>query len=182
MERSKPKVLRDILWAWGNPEMGEPGSHTVATFAQAPSAERAQLLGVPNVVMAGHGLPDDEKQADAWTREVLGSPRLIWEIMADGEGGPPFVYEKRIALVRKLIGKYPQIEGILLDDMSTVKVRKGFKAEHIREIRRLWWAPIRPAPNRGEGQGGWVVRGGRVGRYALSRGRREGRVPEKGSK
>jgi 3-keto-disaccharide hydrolase/BNR repeat protein len=137
MERIKPKVFSDILWVWGNPEMGKPGSHTVATFAQAASAERARLLGVPNVVMAGHGLPDDERQADAWTREVLGSERVIWEIMADGEGGPPFIYEKRIALARKLLNKYPKIAGILLDDMSTVKVSKGFKPEHIRQIQRL---------------------------------------------
>lgn len=47
------------MWVWGNPEMGKPGEHTSATFAQASPAQRARLLGVPNVVLAGHGLPND---------------------------------------------------------------------------------------------------------------------------
>ena len=52
----------DILWAWGNPEMAEPGSHGISSFAQAGPAERARILGVPNVVMAGLGLPNEHRQ------------------------------------------------------------------------------------------------------------------------
>ncbi len=136
MQRIKPEVVRDIMWVWGNPGMGKPGKHTVASFAQAPSAKRAQLLGIPNLVMAGAGLPEDEKQADTWTKEVSHCPQLVWEINADGKGGPPFVYEKKIAVLRKLIDKYPKIEAVLLDDMSTVMIRKGFKPEHIRQLRK----------------------------------------------
>ena len=120
--------------------MTTPGRH-VATFAQASSAERAKLLGVPNVILAGLGLPNDDQQADAWTAEVAAAPRLVWDITpdgnADGNTGPPFVYTQRIAQVRKLVDKYPQIEGVLLDDMSTSAVGAGFKPEHIRNIRKL---------------------------------------------
>jgi hypothetical protein len=132
----QPKVVRDVLWAWGNPEMTKPGPHTVATFASASPARRAELLGVPNVIMAGQGIPNDDRQADALTRDVASSPRVIWEITPDGGEGSPFVYTRRVAQVRKLVDKYPRIEGVLLDDMSTVAMDHGFKPEHIRQIRQ----------------------------------------------
>lgn len=133
---NRPKVVRDLLWAWGNPEMVTPGEHTLSTFASASTARRAELLGVPNVVIAGLGIPNDDQKADALTREVAASPRVVWEITADGNGGPPFVYTQRTAQVRKLVDKYPRIEGVLLDDMSTVGMDKGLKPEHIRQIRQ----------------------------------------------
>jgi len=132
------KTIRDLMWVWGNPEMTKKGPHTPATFAQASPAERARLLGVPNVLMAGLGLPDDEQQAETLTKQVASSPQLVWEISPDGEGlGPPFVYRETIASIRKLTKRYPQIEGVLLDDMSTQKINRGFKPEHIRRIREL---------------------------------------------
>jgi hypothetical protein len=130
------RPLRDLLWVWGNPDMAKPGEHTFATFAQASSAQRAKLLGVPNIVMAGLGIPNDQAQAEALTREVASSPRLVWEIGADGEGGPPFVYTQRLSQVRRLVDQFPRIEAVLLDDMSTVSIDKGFKPENIRQIRR----------------------------------------------
>ena len=135
-EAVRPRLVRDLLWVWGNPEMTTPGRHTRATFAQAGPAERAQLLGLSNIILAGPGLPSDDQQADAWTREASGASRLVWEISADG-GGPPFTYAGRMAQVRRLIDSYPKIEGVLLDDMSTVMIDKGFKPEHIRDIRQL---------------------------------------------
>ena len=135
---SGPTLVRDILWAWGNPEMTEPGEHGADTYAQASPAQRAALLGVPNVVMAGLGLPNDDGQAEALTQEVAHCARIVWEIGPDTEGGgPPFVYEHRMEQVRDLAAEYPQLGGVLLDDMSTVQRQKGFRPEHIRDIRRL---------------------------------------------
>jgi hypothetical protein len=137
-ERAKgqPKLVHDLLWVWGNPEMATAGKHTVASFASASPAKRAELLGVPNVIMAGQGLPNDDGQADALTHDVAAAPHLIWEIAADGSGGPPFVYTQRVAQVRTLVDKYQQIEGVLLDDMSTVAIDKGLKPEHIQQMRQ----------------------------------------------
>ena len=59
-----PKVIRDLMWVWGNPGMAEEGPHTAASFAQAGPAERARLLGVPNIIMAGKGLPRDDQKAE----------------------------------------------------------------------------------------------------------------------
>jgi hypothetical protein len=128
--------IRDMLWVWGNPEMTAPGDHTLATFASASPARRAELLGVPNVVMAGYGIPNDDAQADALTRAVSAAPHLVWEISADGAGGPPFVYTQRLAQVRRLVDRYPQLEGVLIDDLSTVAIDKGLLPEHIRQIRQ----------------------------------------------
>lgn len=83
-------LLRDLLWVWGNPEMGQPGSATLAKFASASPAERARLLGAPNVILAGHGLPPDWAKAEAITREVSQARRIVWEIaMDDASGAPP---------------------------------------------------------------------------------------------
>ncbi len=130
--------IRDVLWVWGNPEMVKPGPHTVATFAGASPAERARLLDVPNVVMAGLGLPNDDQKAEELTRQVAAARRIAWEITPEGEHSDrPFDYRSSAARVRKLADKYPQIQGVLLDDMSTVKIDRGFKPEHIRQLREL---------------------------------------------
>ncbi|MBN2291709.1 MAG: hypothetical protein JXM70_04750 [Pirellulales bacterium] len=129
--------LKDNIWVWGNPEMATQGRHTAATFAQAGPSERAKLLGVSNIMMAGHGLPDDDARADFLTGQVAHCARILWEITADNSGGPPFVYAKRIAQIRRLANKFSQIEGVILDDMSSVGMDKGFKAQNIAEIREL---------------------------------------------
>ncbi|MBN2292884.1 MAG: hypothetical protein JXM70_10690 [Pirellulales bacterium] len=133
---AKPATVRDMIWVWGNPELAKPGPHTLATFASADPAQRAKLLGVSNIVMAGMGLPNDDAKADELTRQVAAATRLVWETTPDGKGiGPPFVYKKRMAQIRRLAQKYPQLEGVLLDDMSTGKMDRGFKPEHIRHMR-----------------------------------------------
>ncbi|MCC6488955.1 MAG: DUF1080 domain-containing protein, partial [Candidatus Hydrogenedentes bacterium] len=130
------ELLRDRLWVWGNPEMAQPGPHTVDTFAAASPAERAALLGTPNIIMAGNGLPRTSEQADAWTAEAASAPRLVWEIAVDDEkGGPPFAFDQTVARLAEVVKKYPQVEGVLLDDMSTMMVDRGFKPEHIRALR-----------------------------------------------
>ena len=134
------RTVRDILWIWGNPEMAKPGPHTVATYAQASTAERAKLLGAPNVMMAGDGLPNDDKEADRLTESVAHCKRILWEIGRDGNKDDhkrPWVYDKRMAQVRRLADKYPKIEGVILDDMSTVARSRGFAPKHIRRIREL---------------------------------------------
>ena len=123
---AEPRTVRDLIWVWGNPEMTKPGEHTSATYADASPVQRARLLGATNIIMAGQGLPNDDTLADRLTRSVLGLKRIAWEITADGKGGPPFVYTKRMAQVRKLVDKYPKIQAVVLDDMSTVGIDRGF--------------------------------------------------------
>ncbi len=139
--RAEAATLRDLFWVWNTPRHTNPGEHTLTTFVQAPAAEKAKLLSVPNVVMAGAGIPHDETQAEAWTRAAKKCPHIVWEICPDsakkGETKPPFVYQRRIELVGKLVRRHPAIEGVLLDDMSSVGISHGFKPEHVRRIREL---------------------------------------------
>lgn len=131
-------TLHDLIWVWGNPEMGEEGAHTAATFAQATPAERAHLLGASNVIMAGLGLPHDNEKAKTLSQEVARFPRLVWEIGSDAIGeGSSFVYDDTIARLGRLRKEFPQIEGVLLDDMSSLGIDAGFKPEHIRQVREL---------------------------------------------
>ncbi len=133
-----PQVFRDLLWVWGIPSITGGSEQTLATFAQASPAQRAELLGVPNMVMAGAGLPNDSSLGRKLTSDVAHLGRIVWETTPDGEGiGPPYVYEQRMAQIRQLYDEFPHIEGILLDDMSTGKIDKGFKPQHIRDIRAL---------------------------------------------
>lgn len=132
----KPKQLHNMLWAWGNPEMGQPGAHTTASFAQATPMERAQILGVPNVIMAGYGMPDSDEAAAKGMASISSAKRVVWEIAPSKKGEPgTFDYTDAVARVKGLAEKYPSIEGVILDDMSTMSIRAGLKPEHIRAIR-----------------------------------------------
>ncbi len=130
--------VSDLIWVWGNPEMAEPGTHSFATFAQAGPAERASLLGAPNIILAGLGIPNDDAKAITITQEAAHAPRLIWEIGRDGDAkdeNRPFVYDQTLARLKMLVDRHPRIEGALLDDMSSVGIDKGMKPEHIQGIR-----------------------------------------------
>ena len=95
-----PEFVKDLFWVWGNPEMAEPGGHTTASFAQASPAQRAKMLGVSNVIMAGRGLPDSDEQAEEEIQGVLGLNRLVWEI---SEGDKPWVNEQTMNRVQSLL-------------------------------------------------------------------------------
>ncbi|MBI4606210.1 MAG: exo-alpha-sialidase [Planctomycetes bacterium] len=136
-EARGPLRVRDCLWVWGNPEMAAPGPHSHGTFAGAGPAERARLLGVPNVVLAGRGLPADEVEARRILGDAAGAPRLVWEVAPDGGEGPPFAYEKKLALLERLRREDRRIEGVLLDDLSTVAIDVGLLPQHVRRVREL---------------------------------------------
>jgi len=129
-------VVRDILWAWGNPEMVKPGAHSVDSYAQASPRERARMLGVPNVVMAGLGMPKELAEAQALAEGVREAGQVVWEISPDEDrGGRPFVYTEAVAEARAVAAGHPQTLGVLLDDMSTVQISKGLTPAHIRALR-----------------------------------------------
>ena len=57
--------------------------------------------------MAGAGLPLDEALARQSHQKVAKARALVWEFSADhGRHATPFVYEKKLALLQKLIDDY----------------------------------------------------------------------------
>ncbi len=127
---------RELFWAWGNPEMAQPGPHTSSSFAQASPMERARILGAPNVIMAGQGLPDSDEAAETGMAALQDAHSIVWEISSPKVNGQAtFDYSALIARVKRLAARHAKIEGVLLDDMSTVSVSAGLKPEHIRGIR-----------------------------------------------
>jgi hypothetical protein len=143
-EAGGPGTVRDAIWVWGNAEMAEPGEQTLATYAQASPAGRSKLMGVPNIVMGGFGLPDDDGEAQAIVADAAGAKRLVLKIKSDGapaggyqEGSAHFVYGEAIPRVVRLVDQYPQVQAVLLDDVSTVLLREGFKPQFVRSIRSM---------------------------------------------
>lgn len=131
-----PEEFGKMLWVWGNPEMGQPGMHTSASFAQASPMERARILGVPNVIMAGQGLPESDQAAEKDMAGIEEAQRVIWEIGPRQENGrTTFDYAETIARIKRLSAQHPKIEGVLIDDMTTMAIAAGLKPEHIRAIR-----------------------------------------------
>ena len=131
-----PKTIRDVMWVWGTEGTAKPGEHTLATYVQADTVQKMALLGVPNITGCGSGLPKDDKEAWALTEKWQVAKRLVWEISTDdGFHKPPFSYAKTAARVRALTTKYPKVEGVLLDDMTSMSVNAGFKGEHILALR-----------------------------------------------
>ena len=102
------------MWVWATPNMDSEGGHTLATWAGANTTEKMQLLGLQNAMLCGSGLPDDDENAIKLTEDALSANRI-----------------------RMLYDKYPKIEAILLEDMTSLSVNAGFEAKHILAIRDL---------------------------------------------
>jgi hypothetical protein len=143
--------LIDMLWVWGIPEgnggyeMGKGrmlSTTDPAAFAQADAQSKAAILGIPNVLMAGDGLPNDLRRAGELSRGIAGLKRIGWELGPDGGDGPPFVYTEKIAILKKLKQQYPRIEAVSIDDMLTSQRKKGLHPDDIATLRRQLHASV----------------------------------------
>ena len=131
------KVIRDIMWVWGTQSgvVTDPPEGSMAKFHESTTTQKMKLLGVPNVTACGSGLPAKDETAWALTKEWQTAGRLVWEISTDGgHHKPPFSYAKTAARIRKLARDYPKVEAVLLDDMTSMSVKAGFKAEHVQAL------------------------------------------------
>jgi len=136
---TEPQTIRDLLWVWGIPQVPDNDEPSLSNFARCSSMQRAELLGVPNVFMAGAGLPLDETLARQIHETVAKARALVWELSPDhGPHSAPFVYDQRLTVLRKLIADYPQppVVGVLLDDMSSLSVTGGLKPDDLGRLRR----------------------------------------------
>src|SRR5581483_7139621 len=139
------RKLLDILWVWAIPQ--RIGAHDIgkgkllstmdpAQFAQAEPESKAMILGVPHVLMAGDGLPDDLEKAEELSRGIAGLKQIGWELTPDHGEGPPFGYTKKLKILKSLKTLYPQIEVISIDDMLTAQRKRGLQPRHIASLRQ----------------------------------------------
>ncbi|MSO21652.1 MAG: hypothetical protein EXQ58_00035 [Acidobacteria bacterium] len=135
------KKLIDIVYVWGTPVGNNaydlPKGKMLRTddpakFAEADPHSRASLLGVHNVFMAGDGLSNDMKTAEAQSEEVSQMKRIIWELTPN----PPFLYTPKVTVLKSLKKRYPQIEAIVLDDMMTSQKNRGLRPKHVAALRQ----------------------------------------------
>jgi hypothetical protein len=142
-------LVRDRIWVWTNAEVSSGQAQTLASYAQASPSQRAALLDLPNVILGGMGMPNEDDAAIAITRAAASARQLVWKIAVDGElitsgkdGKSGYAwYDQRTAQVRMLVDQFPQINGVMIDDLSTVGLRGGIKAEHIDNLRNLLGQP-----------------------------------------
>jgi len=130
--RKPGKRVYDYIWVWGNPEQA---AHTgdVGKFGAADPISRVNMLGAANVFMAGAGVPLDPAEAEKDLAPVAHLDRIVYEIAPDKKG--TFDYTKKLETIATMAGKHGNIQGLLLDDMSTVKRSKGFLPEHLEKVR-----------------------------------------------
>lgn len=135
------RKLLDMIYVWGIPigngayEMPKGQmlrTDDPAKFAQADPPSRAALLGVHNVYMAGDGLPNDLQTAEALSKPVAQMKRIVWELTPD----PPFLYTPKLNVLKTLKSRYPQIEGVVLDDMMTSRKDRGLRPQHVAALRQ----------------------------------------------
>lgn len=131
----------DHLWVWGNPELSLEQTCCDGHFGGASPLSRANLLGLRNLTMCGHGIPQDRIYAEAVMRPVAHMDRIVWEIMPDDED-EGFDFTRRLQRVEDLLGQHDNIEGVIIDDMSTVYRERGFDPASLRAVHeRMPTAP-----------------------------------------
>jgi hypothetical protein len=139
--------VRDIVWVWGNPDPQDAyelardkpiTTEDPGQFAQADPMSRARILGIQNIFMAGAGLPLDLELARRLTSDVASLERIVWELVPDhGKFSPPFDFAKKVEVLKEIVQEWDNVEGVVLDDMSTVAVSNGLQAKHITALRGL---------------------------------------------
>lgn len=132
-------TLRDKLWVWTTPERAVPGEHGAETFANASPAQQAAILGVPNIWLAGAGIPNDQALARRQTESVRQAASVVWEILPDGdktEYHDTFEYSGRVRQIGELRADFPNLQGVLIDDMTTGAMDNGFSPEQLVKLRR----------------------------------------------
>ncbi len=88
------------------------------------------MLGTRNIAVCGLGVPMDPIYATALTKPVAHLDRIVWEVSRDlGEG---FIYTRRLECISELLQQFNNIEGILIDDLSTVGRKEGLTTADLK--------------------------------------------------
>ncbi len=115
------KTLRDTMWLWLNP----------------PADPDDDYIGIPNVMIAAPPAASTVERIEP----VADRGRVVCEITpSDG-----FDFTASLAAVQNLARQFPSIEGVVVDDMSSVLVKSaGMEAKVLSSLCRALQARPRP--------------------------------------
>jgi hypothetical protein len=113
-ETQNPATVRDALWLWGH-EADSHFGHTKIHSRMTP-AEAATYMDIQNLLMVSFA----NKPVPPFTQNAIAlSPlkKVIWSICENSSAG----YEKDMAAVRAIAEKFPNIQGVIVDDSFSRK-------------------------------------------------------------
>jgi len=117
-------MLKSKIWAWAHTVDGHFGSYTIDVHSTATPMQGAELFHAANVLMV---MPPSEEEAAA----VAGLDNVIWSITAKEN----FDFSETLDAVKALARKYPNIKGVIIDDLTSQEISKGMTPEDLAKVR-----------------------------------------------
>lgn len=117
-------MLKSKIWAWANSVDGIQDSWNIDVPAKATPRQGAELLHAANILMI---MPPSEAGASA----SAGLDNIIWSITAKDR----FDFSETIDAVKALARKYPNIKGVIIDDLTSQEIGKGMTPEDLAKVR-----------------------------------------------
>ena len=125
----------DLIWFWATRPDVLRADIGIAGDSAYTAARAAADFGVPNLVMAGQIALCGEEQA-----AVAGARRVIWELNFE----PGHDFRRDLAMIRHLAERYANVQGLLLDDMTTTEFQRGLRPAVLMRLREAAHAGPRP--------------------------------------
>lgn len=119
-------MLNNNLWTWGHKVNGHYGYWGIDIESKTTPAQAAELFHSANILMV---MPPSEEEA----ADVAGYDKVIWQITA--EDG--FDFSRDINAVKSLARQYPNIKGVIIDDLTSQEIGKGMTPEDLAKVREL---------------------------------------------
>ncbi len=130
--------LRERMWVWGTREATATDATSLATYAESDCATRPKMLGLRNVFIAGGTplTPDRALQIAAPVAQLGGG--IVFELCPTEMTGRATDYAKDIAAAQALARDCPNVQAVLLDDLTSQQiVGRGMSPQALAEVRRL---------------------------------------------
>jgi hypothetical protein len=127
--------VRDRIWIWGTREAPGSTKRSLSAYVEASPAQRAKMLGLRNVFIAG-GIPLEPDRAKELAEPVarMGG-RLFYEVCSSQMTGRASDYEKDIIAARALAAEFPDLDGVLLDDLTSQQIAaRGMTTDELRKV------------------------------------------------
>ena len=133
--RPVAQTVRDRMWIWGTREAPGSTKRSLSAYIQAGPAQRAKMLGLRNVFIAG-GIPLEPGRAKELAEPVARmNGRLFYEVCWSQMTGHASDYEKDIIAAKALAAEFPSLEGVLLDDLTSQQIAgRGMSVEELQKV------------------------------------------------